>query len=123
MVFSMKDSHHPISIGRALELLTKQERRQILRQVADTPDGTTVDELSKGVEGVEVVDSMRPDGRGSNHRDAELHHVHLPKLQEADGIEYDASEGTVHRGRRFEDVVSLLEVIDDHRDDSSTTIS
>jgi hypothetical protein len=38
-------------------------------------------------------------------------------------IEYDTDQGTVHRGREFQDVLSLLELIDDHREDISTSIS
>ena len=114
----MSDFQQPISTDRALELLVRPQRRQILRGVADTADGTTVDQLE---EQLAVVDPSGPDGADSvAHRGLELHHVHLPKLHEADVIEYDANQGTVHRGRQFQDVFALLEVIDEHREDSST---
>lgn len=117
----MSNSEQQISTETALKLLTNQQRRQILRRVADTPDGTTVDQLTQHLRG---SDSLQPDGNGSvEHRGIELHHVHLPKLQEANVIEYDTDQGTVHRGREFQDVLSLLELIDDHREDISTSIS
>lgn len=117
----MSNSEQQISTETALKLLTNQQRRQILRRVADTPDGTTVDQLTQHLRG---SDSLQPDGNGSvEHRGIELHHVHLPKLQEANVIEYDTDQGTVHRGREFQDVLSLLEVIEDHREDISTSIS
>ena len=114
----MSDSQQRISTETALRLLTKQHRRQILRRMADTPNGTTVDQLKKHLG---VASSMNPDGNGSvEHRDIELHHVHLPMLQEASVIDYDPSQDTVHRDRAFQDVLSLLEVIDDHREDTSS---
>ncbi|WP_233563503.1 hypothetical protein [Haloarcula sp. Atlit-7R] len=117
----MSNSEQRIATETALELLTNQQRRQILRRVADTPDGTTVDQLTQHLRG---ADSLQPDGNGSvEHRGIELHHIHLPKLQEANVVEYDTDQGTVHRGREFQDVLSLLEVIEDHREDTSTSIS
>jgi hypothetical protein len=99
-----------MSTETALELLTKQQRRQILRRVADTPDGTTIDQLTRDLQ---EADSLQPGGNGSvEHRGIELTHVHLPKLQEANVIEYDADQGIVHPGREFHDVLALLEVID-----------
>jgi hypothetical protein len=38
-------------------------------------------------------------------------------------IEYDTNQGTVHRGREFQDVLSLLEAIDDHQQETSSSIS
>jgi len=117
----MTNSEQRIATETALELLTNQQRQQILRQVADTPDGTTVDQLTQHLRG---ADSLQPDGNGSvDHRGIELHHIHLPKLQEANVIEYDTDHGTVHRGREFQDVLALLTVIDDHREETSPTLS
>ena len=109
----MSNSEQRIATETALELLTHQQRRQVLRRVADTPDGTTVDQLTQHLRG---PDLLQPDGNGSvEHRGIELHHVHLPKLQDANVIEYDTNQGTVHRGAEFQDVLALLEVIDDYQ--------
>lgn len=117
----MSDVHQSISTEKVLRLLADQQRRQILRRVADTPDGTTVDQLKSHPE---MTNSVNPDESGSvERREIDLHHVHLPKLREANVIEYDPRQGTVHRGREFQDVFSLLEVIDSHREDPSTAIS
>ena len=117
----MSNSEQRIATETALELLTNQQRRQILHRVADTPDGTTVDQLKQLLRG---SDSLQTDGNGSvEHRGIELHHVHLPKLQDANVIEYDTSQGTVHRGREFQNVLRLLEVIDDHQEETSSSIS
>ncbi|WP_336022995.1 DUF7344 domain-containing protein [Halobellus salinisoli] len=117
----MSDLQQQISTETALELLTNQQRRQILRRIADTPDGATIDQLVKQLG---AANSIHPDGNGSfEHRGIELHHVHLPMLQDANVVDYDASQGTVHRGREFQGVLSLLEVIDAHRKETSTTFS
>lgn len=115
----MSDLQQSISTERALELLTKPQRRQILHQVADTPDRTTVDQLKTWLE---PADSTRSDeGDSGERRGIELHHLHLPKLQDAGVIEYDASQGIVHQGQQFQEVLSLLEVIEGHREDTSTS--
>ncbi|TKX79084.1 hypothetical protein EXE53_17715 [Halorubrum sp. SD626R] len=117
----MSNSEQRMSTETALELLTNQQRRQILRRVADTPDGTTVDQLTQHLRG---ADSFHPNGNGSvEHRRIELHHVHLPKLQEASVIEYDTGQGTVRRGREFQEVLDLLKAIDDHREDIPPSVS
>jgi hypothetical protein len=117
----MSDLPPSISTETALRLLTKRQRRRILRRVADTPEGTTVDGLT---EHLAVAGSTTSNGNGlSESRGIELHHVHLPMLREADVIEYDAGRPTVRRGREFQRVLSLLEAIDGHRKDTPTDCS
>ena len=110
----MSNTETQISTEKALELLAKQQRQQILRRMADTPGETPVDRLRSGLpEG----DSSRQDGDGAAQQQGiELHHVHLPKLQEADVIEYDTDHGVVRRGPEFRELLGLLETIDDHRE-------
>ena len=112
----MNDLERVISTESALRLLADPKRRQVLRQLADTPDGTTVDVLADELR----AGPEEPDGDGSNRPSIVLRHVHLPKLQEADVLEYDADRGTVRPGPQFADVCSLLEVIDDHRAETPT---
>ena len=38
----------------------------------------------------------------------ELHHVHLPELEAAGGIEFDREEDTVRRGPRFDEARQLF---------------
>ncbi|WP_254839097.1 DUF7344 domain-containing protein [Natronomonas marina] len=117
----MSDVQQPISTETALRLLAEQQRRSILRRVTDTPDGTTVDQLRSHLGGKDAGD---PAGNGSAGGDGiRLHHVHLPMLREANVIDYDAERGVVRRGRRFDDVLSLLEVIEDHREETPTELS
>ncbi|WP_254522327.1 helix-turn-helix domain-containing protein [Natrinema caseinilyticum] len=46
-----------------------------------------------------------------------IHHTHLPKLEDAGLIEWDRTENVVRRGRGFEEVEPLLELLDDHADE------
>lgn len=117
----MNNSEQQISIETALELLIKQQRRQILRRMADTTDGIPVDRLTRHLR---EANSPRPDGNGSaQRRGIELHHVHLPKLRDANVIEHDTDQGIVRRGAAFREVLALLEAIDDHRECTPTTTS
>ncbi|WP_418771523.1 DUF7344 domain-containing protein [Halobacterium yunchengense] len=49
----------------------------------------------------------------------ELHQRHLPMLQDADVVVYDADRGTVAPGEHFREVYSLLRALDSHRSDES----
>ncbi|MFB6303982.1 MAG: hypothetical protein ABEH47_02350 [Haloferacaceae archaeon] len=108
----MCDSRRRITTETALGLLADARRRRILHRIAETADGTTLDRLANDLERT---------GDANRKPDAvriELHHVHLPKLRDANVIEYDAARGTVRRGRHFRDVLSLLRAIENHQDTS-----
>lgn len=45
----------------------------------------------------------------------DLHHVHLPKLDDAGFIDWDPEMGQVTRGTIFEEIRPLLELMDDRR--------
>ncbi|MFB6191830.1 MAG: hypothetical protein ABEI11_00745 [Haloarculaceae archaeon] len=102
----------------ALLLLSKPQRRRIIQLIAETSDGTTLDRLGRDLEEGPLRTSEG--SGGADRRIVELHHVHLPMLREADVIVYDASRGTVRRGREFREVLSLLRAIESHREDTST---
>lgn len=76
-----------------LELVASQRRRRIIRQLRNGTDGeTTVDDL---------VDRLHEPGSGNGHRPArreleiELHHHHLPKLDDHGVVDYDRDTGSV----------------------------
>lgn len=110
---SMSDFQQPISTETALRLLASLQRRQILRRVADTPDGTTLEQLKTHLR---ERDSAQSHGNGTDdHQLVQLHHVHLPMLAEANVITYDAAQGDISRGDEFQTVFSLLEAVDNHK--------
>lgn len=47
----------------------------------------------------------------------ELHHTHLPKLDEAGYIEWDDETQTFWKGPMFDEIAPLLRQIDDHQDE------
>lgn len=49
----------------------------------------------------------------------ELHHHHLPKLDDADFIDWDRETGRFARGYKFEEIRPLLEFVNDRWGDSS----
>lgn len=117
----MSDTQEAISTETALRLLTDQQRRHILRQVAETSGGTTVEQLSQYLQDDVARHAA---AHSSGHSPAiELHHIHLPMLAQARAIEYDAGQRIVYQGRTFQALLSLLAVIDSHRADSGSDLS
>ncbi|WP_458187977.1 DUF7344 domain-containing protein [Haladaptatus sp. NG-WS-4] len=47
----------------------------------------------------------------------EMTHVHLPKLESLDIIEWDRDKNVVIRGSAFEELQPLLKLVDNHRDE------
>ena len=47
----------------------------------------------------------------------EIHHRHLPKLAEAGFIDWDREESVITRGPRFDEIVPLIELMVNHRDE------
>lgn len=45
----------------------------------------------------------------------EMHHTHLPKLEQREYIEWDRDTDLVWRGPRFDEVRPILEVLREHR--------
>ncbi|MGB9985539.1 DUF7344 domain-containing protein [Salarchaeum japonicum] len=116
----MSDLQQQLSTDAALRLLVKQQRRRILRRVAETTDGTTVDQLEAHLAD---ADSRSVNGRGpTDQRFVELHHIQLPVLEDSDVIVYDVPERCVRRGTNFQAAHSLLETVDKHREDPSVNL-
>lgn len=47
----------------------------------------------------------------------EMHHTHLPKLEEYGFIDWDKKEEVVTKGPNFEEIRPVLELLDSHRDE------
>lgn len=78
-----------LSLNAMLELLTHHHRRELLRFLTDAPDhATDIDDVvTHLIEKDSEWTGARP---AHNEIEAQLYHVHLPKLTEAGVIEYDA---------------------------------
>jgi hypothetical protein len=113
------------------ELLADPLRRRLLIQlcVDDSIDisdgvGSRRTAASEDRPGLRDYSAGMPDGgRDPSARDestdaelVELHHVHLPKLETNDVIEWDRDEGEITRGGEFETVRPGIVAIADHAD-------
>ena len=78
------------SFDRWLELLANRDRRLVLSTLIENGD----DRLPVGVL-TDVIARKRAEDVTPQSVLIDLHHVHLPKLQRADVIEYDADESLV----------------------------
>jgi len=104
-----REVHDPAepSFGRWLELLANSDRRLVLSTLLENGD----DRLPVGVL-TDVITRERSEDVTPQSALIDLHHVHLPKLQRADVIEYDADESLVtYRGH--EDLERCLAAIED----------
>jgi len=86
-----------MDVAAAMELLRNRCRRQTVRHL-DGIDEASVDEIVASLNG----------GQLSEDVELELVHTHLPKLDDAQVIEYDHSDGFVE----VVDVQSLIDVLD-----------
>lgn len=78
------------------ELLSHPHRRFVLTHLDEIDDSRTVGEVAKdlGAWRAELPLTDRT-ARGVDGIETALHHHHLPKIAEANVIEYDPTEGTV----------------------------
>lgn len=97
-----------VDLDEVFRTLSHPVRRRIL--VAIKEDNPRDREEFETVE-------YRPAGATDETSSVELHHVHLPRLDAADFIDWNRRTGEVTRGEHFEDIRPLLELMDDHRDE------
>jgi hypothetical protein len=87
-------------MDRVLEILSQRQRRLILYRLKQEETYTLL-ENSGPLEGSE----------------RELYHVHLPKLEATEYVEWNRNTGEVSRGSRYGEVESLLTLFGDHADE------
>ncbi|MFC7046302.1 hypothetical protein ACFQH6_13585 [Halobacteriaceae archaeon GCM10025711] len=83
-----------LSLDAAFDVLSDRRRRFVLHYLMDEPDEpVTTDELVD-----KVLEWEADDDRGDDYRQrvtVNLHHVHLPKLADANVVDYDPRSETV----------------------------
>jgi DNA-binding transcriptional ArsR family regulator len=92
------------STDDTLRLLADERRRTALRFLIEGDGPTTVDEVA------ERVAADAGDDRPVERVRVDLHHTHLPKMDEAGVVDYDARRGTV-RYRQRAAVEELLDAV------------
>lgn len=102
--------HAPEMIDAILDALADEDRRTVVRQILGRPGWTGLDELADrihargGVTGSGLDDSERIRCR--------LYHAHLPKLDDADIVEFDRTQNTVRQSaddRRLDLCLDLMD--------------
>ena len=80
------DLREAVGNDRLLELLSVGRRRQVLATLSETQEPLSVEELGRRLSDVDSqVERVQ----------LELHHTHLPKLDEAGLVDYDTGSGSV----------------------------
>lgn len=95
---------------RTLVLLSERRRRILLGVLQESMAPLTIDALAARVRERE---SVGPSGDGRRDVLLSLQQRHLPRLDEADVVFYDESEGTIEPGPNFHSLVRTLETTTD----------
>lgn len=103
----------PERIDRLLELLESKERRKVVEYFrSNGSDTETVDVLGACLARlmVEADGSQEPSSEVTR---TQLHHVHLPKMEEYGVVEYDSRSGHVryHSDEQVEEIVQFLDEV------------
>lgn len=97
-------------LDHLFDVLSHPYRRRVLTRLRDGADRND-DALAP--------EALRDAPADPDHLRTELHHVHLPKLDDASYVRWDRDADTVRRGNRFDDVAPLIDILDDDRDERS----
>ncbi len=96
-----------------LKAIAHHQRREILRFLMDSSDATTtIDDLVKYLKSREIEQTGNHPGCSSTEIKISLHHIHLPKLEEAGLIEYDQRSEELRYWRHavLEDILNRLPI-------------
>lgn len=110
MVHNHPESARALPLNIVFELLQNSHRRRVLRYlntVSSPVDLRTLAEAVAAEENEKPVRALTSLERNRIH--IRLHHCHLPKLDEAGVIEFDANRGTVKRAELTENVTGYLD--------------
>ena len=97
-----------------LRLLAPERRRAVMRALMEAPNAThQVDDIVSAIQ--ETYESTTESTSNRTYLRSSLHHTHLPKLDDAEVVEYDPGDGTVqYRGDPLiEQWVDQIERIDE----------
>lgn len=97
-----------ISTDQLFTTLSHSARRRVLAALVD---GSPRDEAE-----LESV-ALAPDGPSGDAVAIELHHAHLPHLDDAGFVDWDRDAGTVARGPEFGDIRPLLELLEEREEE------
>lgn len=100
-----RSTERGVDLNQVFRALSHPTRRRVLAAIT-IDDTRRVDEFETA--------AFVPDGHSVRTVSMELHHSHLPRLDEAGLIDWNDEAGTVTRGEHFAETRAVLEVLDDH---------
>ena len=105
---TQRDATAPDLLNESFKALSHPRRRKMLTQLYDH-NPREEDEFSK--------ESLIGDGESADRVLLEIHHRHLPSLEEAGFITWDQEEDAIRRGPNFDEIAPLIELMNEHRDE------
>lgn len=101
----------PGGLDASLDALSHPYRRRIL---------TRLDRANPRDESSFSTDSVATEGEDEALVAIDVHHRHLPKLEEAGFVDWDQEANVVRRGPRFDEIAPLIELMNKYRDELPT---
>ena len=89
-----------LSRNERFELLASEPRRLVLEVLSDRDTPLGLDDLATAV-ATRRSDDLAPDSDAVEQTAVSLHHAHLPRLADADVIEYDTEARRVNDAKRL----------------------
>lgn len=103
------ESSGPLPLDVAYELLSASRRRHVLYYLLDEAESTTLGDLAEHLAAIENDKPRRAVSASERKRVyIALYQCHLPKLDDADVIDFDSDRGTVDRGANAASLVDYL---------------
>ncbi|WP_049967377.1 hypothetical protein [Haloferax prahovense] len=102
----MSDEAPGLSFDSQLSAIQHVERRQLLLALLTATSNDAAFGNSRATPETDIRELK-----------LQMYHVHLPKLERMGLIEPNGNWYNIRRGPRFNDIVPLLRVIDDHRNE------
>lgn len=103
--------HEPDDVERYLDVLSNRHRRCVLGII----DEENITDREKLARQIAAIDDGQPieyvSSEVQNQISLELHHKHLPKLDEMGIIEYDPRQGDIRSVDLPDTIVSVLEAL------------
>jgi hypothetical protein len=96
-----------VDLRRLFEMLSSFERQEVL---------LLLDERTTGPGDILSLREVLEECGDSSHLEVGMFHCHLPKLDEAEYVDWDRDRGTIRRGPRFDQVTSMLAHLEEEHD-------
>ena len=102
-----------IGASEAFGLLSDDVRRRLLLLLREDEPLTLPEAVLSRGGTPSVIDASNGSGvrRSKDVIETHLHHVHLPKLENAGVVSWNRAAGTVARGPRFHEIEPLLAIL------------